>query len=318
MKVACYGSGIIGSSWATNFAMGGCDVYIYDIAPTALEKAKTVILENLEYLRNTNCLTQEEINGIVERLHFTTQVEQAVSDADFIQESGPENVEIKRSIAAQIEKYAPVDCVIASSTSGLRISEIAAQAEHPERFIGAHPFNPPHLIPLVEITKGDATGEAFVQKAVEFYRLMKKEPIVLKKEKVGFVANRLSHAVLREVINLVNEGVCTPEEADKALVYGPGLRWAAIGQTLIGELGSAGGYRETAVRFKELNESIFRDLENRTELPENCGEVFGAGAESAMANQPDFIGHTRQDIANFRDKVLVELLKLHGKLGANQ
>lgn len=318
MKAACYGAGIIGSSWATNFALGGCEVWLYDIAPEALERARVNVRSNLEYLVEEGCLAAENLEEMMERVHFTDSVEEAVSGAVFVQESGPENLEIKRSIAAQIEEYAPADCVVASSTSGLRISDIAAKTLRPERFVGAHPFNPPHLIPLVEITKSERTGEEYVEKAVDFYRRMKKEPIVLRKEKLGFVANRLSHAVLREVISLVDEGVCSPEEADKALVYGPGLRWAAIGQTLIGELGSAGGYREAAVRFKQLNESIFRDLENRTELPENCGEVFGRGAERALAAQPDFIGHTREDTARFRDKVLVELLKLHGKLGSAQ
>jgi 3-hydroxyacyl-CoA dehydrogenase len=314
MKAACYAAGVIGSSWATNFSMQGCEVYVYDLKDSLLEQAKAHIQSNLEHLRDAGCLTQEEADQAAGRIHYTTSVEEAVSGADFIQESGPENLDIKRSIIQTIEQYAPADCPIASSTSGLRVTDIAAGAAHPERLVGAHPFNPPHLIPLVELTKGEQTDEKFVTAAVDFYRKMKKEPIVLKKEKIGFVANRLSHAVLREVINLVNEGVCTPEEADKALVYGPGLRWASVGQIMIGELGSQGGWPEAAVRFKPLNEAIFRDLENRTELPENWGEVATQGAKETMEHMPDCIGHTREEIAQFRDKVLIELLKLHEKL----
>ena len=114
-------------------------------------------------------------------------------------------------------------------------------------------------------------------------------------------------------MSLVNEGVCTPEEADKALVYGPGLRWASLGQIMIGELGSPGGNREAAVRFKALNEMIFSDLENRVTLPENWGEISAIGAETIMKNNGDVIGHTKEEAAEFRDDVLVELLKLHKK-----
>lgn len=314
MKAVCFGAGIIGSSWCTNFALGGCEVFLYDAFEPALKKAEDSIRANLGYLVGEGVLTREQLSSTLARVHFCADAETALDGAAFVQESGPEKLEIKQSMARTIEQHAPADCVIASSTSGLRVSDIAAQAAHPERFIGAHPFNPPHLIPLVEITLGNKTQERFVSVAVEFYKSMKKEPIVLKKEKPGFVANRLSHAVLREVLSLVDEGVCTPEEADKALVYGPGLRWAAIGQTLVGELGSPGGYREAAIRFKELNESIFRDLENRTELSENCGEVFSQGAQALLCDMPDHIGHTREDVGRFRDKVLIELLKLHGKL----
>lgn len=312
MKVTCYAAGTIGSSWATNFVLGGCEVYVYDLEQRFLDSARDHVRANLENLKQNGCI-DADVDALVNSIRFTTDPQEALSGADVVQESGPENVEIKRSIAKIIEQYAPKNCVVASSTSGLRISDIASEAQHPERFVGAHPFNPPHLIPLVELTKGDKTAQEYVDKAVQFYRDMKKEPIVLKKEKVGFVANRLSHAVLREVMSLVNEGVCTPEEADKALVYGPGLRWGAIGQILIGELGSPGGWDEAAVRFKPLNESIFRDLENRTELPENWAAVAKQGAEETIAHMPECIGNTRDDIAAFRDKVLIELLKLHGK-----
>ncbi len=314
MKTACYAAGVIGSSWATNFSMRGCEVFVYDLNDGLLEQAKKHIQRNLGYLQEMGCLTQAEVRDAAARVRYSTSIEETVSGVDFIQESGPENLEIKRDIIRQIEQYAPADCVIATSTSGLRITDIARDALHPERLVGAHPFNPPHLIPLVELTRGEHTGEPFLAAAVDFYRQMKKEPIVLKKEKIGFVANRLSHAVLREVISLVEEGVCTPEEADKALVYGPGLRWASVGQIMIGELGSPGGWPEAAVRFKGLNETIFKDLENRTQLPENWGETAALGAKEAMMHMPDCVGHSREAVAQFRDRVLIELLKLHDKL----
>ncbi|MEE0097690.1 MAG: 3-hydroxyacyl-CoA dehydrogenase NAD-binding domain-containing protein [Oscillospiraceae bacterium] len=314
MKVTCYASGVIGTSWATNFALKGCTVTVYDLNQELLDHAKKLIRSNLLYLEAEDCLRGESVEAVMERVTFTDDVEAALREAEFIQESGPERLELKQTFVALFDRLAPAACIVASSTSGLRISDITAKSTHPERYIGAHPFNPPHLIPLVELTKGDQTSPETVNRALGFYRLMGKEPIVLQKEKAGFVANRISHSVLREVMSLVNEGVCSVEDVDKALTYGPGLRWAAVGQVMVGELGTSGGIREGTLRFKALNESIFRDLENRTEVPEHWEDTAEAGITEEKAHMPDCIGHTTDEIAQFRDKVLVSLLKLHGKL----
>lgn len=314
MKVTCYASGMIGTSWATNFALKGCEVIVYDLNDTLLERARAQIQSNLSDLIKEGCIDGQWLQSIMERVSFTTNAERALRDAEFIQESGPERLAIKRDMVALFDELAPNNCIIASSTSGLKISDITAQSAFPERYIGAHPFYPPHLIPLVEITKGDQTSPEVIQRALDFYREMGKEPIVLQKEKAGFVANRLSHAVLREVMSLVHEGVCSVEDADKALTYGPGLRWAAVGQVMVGELGTPGGIRAGTERFMLLNESIFRDLENRTTVPEDWADVAEAGIRQEKAHMPDSIGHTTEEIAAFRDHVLVELLKLHKKL----
>lgn len=314
MKAVCYAAGIIGSSWATTFALNGCDVSIFDLEERFLDNAKAQVKKNLEYLSECGCLAAEESKKILERCTFTTKIKDALEDADFIQESGPEKLEIKQEIVKILDTYSPRDCVIASSTSGLKISDITKYSEYPQRYIGAHPFNPPHLIPLVEITRGEKTEDVYLEKAVCFYQQMKKEPIILKKEKTGYVANRLSHAVLREVMNLVAEGVCSVEEVDKALVYGLGLRWGSIGQMMIGELGTPGGTRACVERFGSLNEMIFKDLEERKTLPENWAEIAAEGVAEEKSNMPDFIGHTNAEIGEFRDKVLIELLKLHHKI----
>ncbi len=314
MKVTCYASGVIGTSWATNFALKGCEVTVYDLNRGLLAHAKQMVQDNLYHLARQNCFSFDYIPDIMDRIQYTTDPEAAVAEAEFIQESGPEKLELKRQFAALFDRCAPADCIVASSTSGLRISDITAESATPGRYIGAHPFNPPHLIPLVEITRGPETRQDVLDRAVAFYRAMGKEPIVLQKEKIGFVANRLSHAVLREVMSLVNEGVCSPEDADRALTYGPGLRWAAVGQVMIAELGTQGGVRAGTERFTPLNESIFRDLENRTTGPENWADVAEAGVIAEKRDMPDWIGHTTEDIAAFRDNVLVDLLKLHRKL----
>lgn len=313
-KVVCYAGGIIGSSWATGFALNGCNIYVYGRRDDSIDKAKTQIEKNIDDLIRNNCVSEDDKAGIIGRLKYTTDVEEALKGARFVQENGPEDLNKKQEIVEILDKYTPAYCVVASSTSGLRITDIVKNSVHPERYIGAHPFNPPHLIPLVEITKGEKTDEKYIDVAVDFYKSVKKEPVVLLKEKKGFVANRLSYAVLREVMNLVSEGVCSVEDIDKALVYGPGLRWASIGQLMVGELGTTGGTAASVDRFGPLNEMIYRDFENRVSLPENWKEIAVRGIEEEKKNLPDFIGHTNEEIIAFRDKVLIEVLKLHQKI----
>ncbi len=313
-KVVCYASGVIGTSWATNFALKGCNVTVYDIEDRFLQNAGQQIKGFLQDLADKDYLYAEEIPCVLARISYTTDVERALAGADFVQESAPEKLELKKSIVKLIDEYAPEGCVAASSTSGLRISDITAESIHPERYIGAHPFNPPHLIPLVEITRGEKTSRDTIKRAVQFYRSMDKEPVVLNKEKVGFIANRFQHAVLREVIALVTEGVCSVADADRALTYGPGLRWAAIGQGLIGELASPDGARAFNEAFQPASERIFRDLSTMTEIPASWFDLVDEGVEAEKFELSDTIGHTREEIAAFRDEVLLTLLKLHGKI----
>ena len=242
-------------------------------------------------------------------------MEAAVKDVQFITESGPENYEVNQKMAEEMEKYTADDTIIASSTSGLLVSEIAKNAKHPERFIGAHPYNPPHLIPLVELTKGDKTDEHVLEVAKEFYQSIDKEPVVLQKEALGFICNRIQMAVYREVCNLVMNGVCTIEDADKAVTYGPGLRWAIMGPSLVFELGGGEGHIDGLM--KHLNPSIslwLHDMADFKDFPEEFPEIARKGVEEAMKNRPAEIGNDDQSLAEYRDKMLIELLKLHNKL----
>lgn len=183
------------------------------------------------------------MDAVLARIQFTTSMEEAVKDAQFIQESGPERLPIKHSMLAEIEKYAPVDAIVATSASGLPLGQITEHAVHPERCVGGHPYNPPHLIPLVEITKTEKTDEANVELAKEFYESLGKEAIVLKKDCPGYICNRLQLAVFREMVDLVERGVCTVEEADKALTFGPAIRWAIFGHNMIMQLGNKDGLK---------------------------------------------------------------------------
>ena len=171
--VAVIGSGVIGYSWALSFAMNGHKVHVYDVKDDALKLAKSRIHDSLENLASNKVLNPNKIEKIESRISYTKSIENAVKNTKFIIESGTEKYEVKWSIVNDVEKYASEDAIIASSTSGLLITEIAKNAKHPERFIGAHPYNPPHLIPLVEITKGEKTTEENVKLAYDLYKSIK-------------------------------------------------------------------------------------------------------------------------------------------------
>lgn len=314
-KVACVGAGVIGYSWALYYSLKKLSVTVYDLTEDKIDLAKNRIHESLINLEKNNVVQENEISEIESRITYTTSMEAAVKDVQFITESGPENYEVKQKMAEEMEKYTADDTIIASSTSGLLVSEIAKNAKHPERFIGAHPYNPPHLIPLVELTKGDKTDEHVLEVAKEFYQSIDKEPVVLQKEALGFICNRIQMAVYREVCNLVMNGVCTIEDADKAVTYGPGLRWAIMGPSLVFELGGGEGHIDGLM--KHLNPSIslwLHDMADFKDFPEEFPEIARKGVEEAMKNRPAEIGNDDQSLAEYRDKMLIELLKLHTKL----
>lgn len=314
-KVACVGAGVIGYSWALYYSLKKLSVTVYDLTEDKIDLAKNRIHESLLNLEKNNVVQENEISEIESRITYTTSMEVAVKNVQFITESGPENYEVKQKMAEEMEKYTADDTIIASSTSGLLVSEIAKNAKHPERFIGAHPYNPPHLIPLVELTKGDKTDEHVLEVAKEFYQSIDKEPVVLQKEALGFICNRIQMAVYREVCNLVMNGVCTIEDADKAVTYGPGLRWAIMGPSLVFELGGGEGHIDGLM--KHLNPSIslwLHDMADFKDFPEEFPEIARKGVEEAMKNRPTEIGNDDQSLAEYRDKMLIELLKLHNKL----
>ena len=314
-KAACVGAGVIGYSWALYYSLKKLSVTVYDLTEDKLNLAKKRIHESLINLEKNNVVSESEILEIESRICYTTSMEEAVKDVQFITESGPENYEVKQNMAEEMEKYTADDTIIASSTSGLLVTEIAKNAKHPERFIGAHPYNPPHLIPLVELTKGDKTDEHVLEVAKEFYQSIDKEPVVLQKEALGFICNRIQMAVYREVCDLVMNGVCTIEDADKAVTYGPGLRWAIMGPSLVFELGGGEGHIDGLM--KHLNPSIslwLHDMADFKDFPEEFPEVARKGVEEALKNRPREIGNDDASLAEYRDKMLISLLKLHNKL----
>ena len=237
-RIAIIGTGVIGASWTALFLAKGLQVVATDIAPNA-EAALRKFVQNawpaLDRLGLSPGASQSNLT-------FTGDVAHAIADADLVQENGPERIDFKQKLYGQLDESLPADVIIASSSSGLTMSEIQkGAAAHPERCVIAHPFNPPHLIPLVEIVGGAKTSEATIRRAAEFYTSIGQRTVRVNKEMPGHVANRLQSALMREVYYLVAEGVVSAADIDTALSWGPGLRWGIMGQLMLNHLGGGPG-----------------------------------------------------------------------------
>jgi 3-hydroxyacyl-CoA dehydrogenase len=314
-KVACIAPGVIGSSWATFFAMKGCPVVVCNIREKRLHEAEAFVKANLEYLSEKGVLTGADIEAALGQIQYSTDFGEALKDVWYIQESGPESYEIKETLLQTIEDAAPDDAIIASSTSGLLITEIAKNAKHPERCIGVHPYNPPHLIPLVEVTKGEKTSEDTVRRTYDFMESLGKEPVIVQKEALGNIANRLQMALYRESVDMVRRGICSVEDIDKALVFGPGLRWALLGIYMCFELsGGSDGIEGLLHKLEPGWEVWLKDMAKWEEFPDTWPQEVQLGVNEEMKNRNPEFGNDHESIIRFRDDCLLELLKMHKKL----
>ena len=237
-QVAIIGTGVIGASWASLFLSKGLRVVATDVAPKAEEALRKFVQGAWPTLERMGLSD----GASLENLKFVSDLTTAIKGADLVQENGPEKIDFKKTLYGQLDDLLPPDVIIASSSSGLTMSEIQSGcANHPERCVIAHPFNPPHLIPLVEIVGGVKTSEDTIRLAAEFYTAMGKRTVKLMKEVPGHVANRLQAALAREVYYLVAEGVVSAADVDTALCWGPGLRWGIMGQLMLNHLGGGQG-----------------------------------------------------------------------------
>ncbi len=309
------GSGLIGSGWVTFFLWKGYDVNVYDINDALLQTAQERISGNLSYLTDKGIITNEAKYKALRKVFYAKELKDALCDVQFVQECAPEKYEPKQALLAALDQYGSKDAIFASSTSGLLITEIAKNSQNPERCIGAHPYNPPHLIPLVEISKGELTSDAVLQAAFDFFQVTGKEPVILQKEAPGFIANRLQIAVYREAVDLVLRGVCTVEDVDKALCYGPGLRYALMGQNLIFQLGGGKfGLKGIMTHIGSTAEVWMDDMADWKKWPTGYIDIMQDGVDKEMANRRAEDGKTNEDICRWRDDKLLSLLKLINKV----
>ncbi len=241
-NVSVIGSGMIGSGWAICFAMNGLNVILYDIKQEALDWAKKHIEDSCQTLEDCGVLTPESKQALFDRIAYTLDIKEALDHPDYIQECVPESFEIKRGTVAKIEELAPPTALVGSSCSRMRISDMVTdEVVHKERYIIAHPFNPPHLVPAVELSKGPGTSQETEDTVYAFFKRLKKEPVVLKKESIGHAGNLIQAAIGREINDLIGRGIIDWENANRLLNYGPGFRHSVMGTTLLADAGSAAG-----------------------------------------------------------------------------
>jgi carnitine 3-dehydrogenase len=245
-RVAVVGCGVIGAGWAAHFLRMGLDVTAYDPAPGAERRLRDALDRAWPALEQLGLRP----GASPDRLRFAAGLAAAVQDADVVQESTPERIDGKVRVFAELDAAAPEDALLASSTSGLTMTAMQAACRRPERTVVGHPFHPPYLIPLVEVVGGARTDPAAVDRLAAFYTAHGKEVVRLRREVPGFIATRLQEALWREMLHMVAEGEATVEEIDRAVVHGPGLRWAVVGPGLTFHLaGGEGGMAHCLDQF---------------------------------------------------------------------
>lgn len=311
--IAMYGAGTIGGGFAAYFALKGLNVNVYVRSEASKERAIPKIQEPIDSYVKYGII--DDGQKIWDKIKITTDPAEAFTGVYFVQENGAENLEQKHEMVAVMEKYMPVDGIIASSSSGTPVTQIASEAQHPERIIVGHPFNPAYLLPLIEICGGEKTSPEVIEQAREFYKMYDKAPCVLKKEKNGFIANRLMHALWREEIALVTEGVCTMADADDAWTFGPGIRLAAFGPAMNYELGGGAlGLKGCALKFGAMTDAVFADISDMKKVPETWADQSGDEIVPLMESFPKVIGNTKPEIASFRDNLIINVLKMHERM----
>ncbi|MET9772570.1 3-hydroxyacyl-CoA dehydrogenase NAD-binding domain-containing protein [Streptomyces sp. NPDC006415] len=303
-RVACVGAGVIGGGWAAHFLARGYDVTAWDPAPDAAVRLRRLIAAAwpaLEQLGLADGASQD-------RLTVTTTLEEAVAEAQFVQESAPEKLDLKRDLLARLDAAAPAGTVIASSTSGYPMTDMQTEAADPGRLVVGHPFNPPYLIPLVEVVGGERTAPATVDWASRFYAVAGKSVITMDREVPGFIANRLQEALWREALHMVASGEATVAEIDASITEGPGLRWAVMGPMLTFALaGGEGGMAHMLDHFGPSLKSPWTRLE-APELDRALYDAVVAGCEEAAD------GRSIADLVAERDRGVIDVLRATGRL----
>src|SRR5262252_4030609 len=305
-RIAIVGTGVIGASWAAQYLARGFDVVATDPAPNAEANLRKYVDEAWPALTKIGLSP----GASRDRLSFTTNMKEALSQADFVQENGPERVDFKIKLFADMDDATPKDSIIASSSSGITPSVMQTNAKNAERILIGHPFNPPHIIPLVEVVGGTKTSPEAIQAAIAFYASIGKKPIKLNKELPGHVGNRLQAALYKEVMYLIQDGVLNVSDADDAVSYGPGLRWGVMGPSLQWHLGGgAGGIKHFMEHLMDPLAAMIKVL-GAPEITDELKQTIIDGVLQEAANR------SVDQLAQEENEVLLGLLKLRAQRGS--
>jgi 3-hydroxyacyl-CoA dehydrogenase len=307
-KVACIGAGLIGQGWATVFSSKGFEVVLQDISDTILGHSLKDIGVNLAFLEEKGLLNQGKAHAAMKSIKATTSISEAVRDIDYVQESVLDNYVLKKEVFKEIDAIAPDHAILASSSSGLLMTEIQKVTKKPGRCVLVHPCLPVHLIPLVEIVGGKETSPETVGAAYDLMKMLGKIPVTLKREVPGYIVNRLQAALVREAFDLVDKGIVTAEEVDKAFCFGIGLRDPIIGPFLRIHL-AGNGIERFIENYSESYRHRWETMETWTSIPGSA-----AGRVIQGVNEMEIVrSKTLDEIKSWRDQMLVQILKLLSK-----
>ena len=286
---------------------------LIDSAPEVQAQAVDKAREHLASLAHCGLVAPAAHAPAAQRIEAVASVEELTDGADLIHEAATESYEVKQPLFARLDACAPPDVLLASSSSGLLMTRIQQPMSHPHRALTAHPFNPPHLVPLVELVAGDQTDPRAVEVAHAFFTGLGKIPVVLRREVAGHLANRLAAALWREALDLVASGAASVEDVDKALCAGPGLRWALMGQHLIYHLGGGeGGYAGFIEHIGESWTALWEDMPTWTQIPPEARAAAVSGVEEEVGERD------LAELAAWRDEKLAALIKvIYGEAGAS-
>lgn len=300
MKFAVVGTGVIGSGWITRMLAHGHEVVATDPGEGAYEAMLSQVKQNWPYAERMGLAPGASIDNLT----FTPHLEEAVKDAELIQENVPEVEEIKDKVLTEIDFYAKPDAIIGSSTSGIMPTELQQNLKHPERLVVAHPFHPVYILPLVEIVPGAQTSESTVAKAEEIYESIGSDVLHVRNEIEGHIADRLMEALWRESLHIVNEGIATTEEVDKAFTHAAGLRYAQYGPFMTFHLaGGNGGMRHMLKQFGPALKKPWTKLI----APELTTDLYNAVVEGCEQSSA---GHTMSELDQKRNEFLVRVKEL--------
>jgi len=305
-RIAIVGTGTIGASWAALYLARGFDVVATDPAPNAEANLRKYVDDAWPVLTGIGLSD----GAARDRLHFAADMKEALSSADFVQENGPERPDFKIKLYADMDEVTPPNSLIASSSSSLTMSVIQSKCARPERCVIGHPFNPPHVIPLVEVVGGAKTSPAAIDQAMAFYTSIGKKAIHLRKEVPGHVANRLQAALYREVLYLIQEGVLSVADADDAVSWGPGLRWGVMGPSLQFHLGGGAGGMQHFIEhlLPVMSSGLWKALGNPTITPELQRTLIEGVLQEAGTRSVE-------QLAQEENELLVGLLSLRARQG---
>ena len=307
-RIACVGAGLIGQGWATLFSSKGFEVTLQDVSETILEKSMRGVRSNLIFLEANKLLKEGEANAALQKIKTSTRIDEAVCNADYVQESAPDHYDMKKQVFKELDAATPHHAILASSSSGLLMTEIQKVTTRPQRCVLVHPCLPVYLIPLVEIVGGEQTSRETVLTAYELMKKLGKIPACLEREVPGYIVNRLQAALLREAIDLVDKGVATAEDVDKAFCMGIGLRDPIIGPFL--RIHLAGGSVERFIEnYSQSYRQRWETMETWTSIPPSAAEKMVRGVREMEVVRTK----TLEEIESWRDEMLVKILKvIHG------